>query len=492
MGFRSILRPKDAVLSCGLHLKLDWSKQRSMNVISRLHLTRRRGRNRPRITADWLKGACMFCIWLATWPGLGTVWAAPRWTLEQAIKHALTNSPDTRLAGLRIQSARAALQEAQSSFWPRLHFQSGYTRTDNPIGVFGAALNQRSYSSTLDFNDVPDADNLNVKGLVTVPLYAGGRNVAEKKAAQAASEATREEEAAVGNQLQFEVARAFHSATKAREFIRAAEAAVQSFQTNLVIARKRLAGGTLLKAEMLDLEVRLSAAEEELVRARHGQALSLRALGNLLGLEGETVEIAEDVATPPVPVSNDFSKRPELAAFEHRRREAGARVREAKGGYLPRVEAFGSLDYDYGWEFGGSGRSYTAGLLLHWDLWDGYQTRARIREAESRQSMVGEEERRIRLAIGLETEQARQHFEEAQESLKVTERAILLAEESVKLTRARFEEGLALGTQLIDAETALTAARVRRAQAEADRLIAIAALRKALGLPQIKTEEGIK
>jgi outer membrane protein TolC len=42
-----------------------------------------------------------------------------------------------------------------------------------------------------------------------------------------------------------------------------------------------------------------------------------------------------------------------------------------------------------------------------------------------------------------------------------------------------------LSTQLINAETALTAARVRRAEAGADRRIAAAALRQALGLPQI-------
>jgi outer membrane protein TolC len=40
---------------------------------------------------------------------------------------------------------------------------------------------------------------------------------------------------------------------------------------------------------------------------------------------------------------------------------------------------------------------------------------------------------------------------------------------------------------LIDAETALLAARVRRAEAEADRQIAIAALRKALNLPQLES-----
>jgi len=44
-----------------------------------------------------------------------------------------------------------------------------------------------------------------------------------------------------------------------------------------------------------------------------------------------------------------------------------------------------------------------------------------------------------------------------------------------------------ISTQLIDAETALIAARVRRAESEGDQRIAIAALRKALGLPQLNS-----
>jgi outer membrane protein TolC len=45
---------------------------------------------------------------------------------------------------------------------------------------------------------------------------------------------------------------------------------------------------------------------------------------------------------------------------------------------------------------------------------------------------------------------------------------------------------------LIDAETALVAARVRRAEAEADRQIAVAAARKALGLPQMEPQSKSK
>lgn len=57
------------------------------------------------------------------------------------------------------------------------------------------------------------------------------------------------------------------------------------------------------------------------------------------------------------------------------------------------------------------------------------------------------------------------------------------------LTRKRFEQGSVLSTQLLDAETALLSARVRRAEAEADQRIAVAALRKALGWPQLEKIE---
>jgi outer membrane protein TolC len=99
-----------------------------------------------------------------------------------------------------------------------------------------------------------------------------------------------------------------------------------------------------------------------------------------------------------------------------------------------------------------------------------------------------EQARKVRLGIQLEVQRAELQLAESNERLTVTQETVRKAEESVRLTRARFEQGLALSTQLIDAETALTAARVRRAEAESDRRVAIAALRKAAGLPQTERD----
>ncbi|MCI0540774.1 MAG: TolC family protein, partial [Verrucomicrobiales bacterium] len=103
-----------------------------------------------------------------------------------------------------------------------------------------------------------------------------------------------------------------------------------------------------------------------------------------------------------------------------------------------------------------------------------------------------EEQRKLRLALDFEVEQARLDLKAADERLAVSSKTIEQAAESAKLTRGRFEQGLALSTQLIDSETALVAARVRRAEAESDQRIAVAALRKALALPQLDSQPTAK
>ncbi len=157
--------------------------------------------------------------------------AAEPWTLERALDYALAHSPDAQLAQQRIVAAQAGLEQADSAFWPHLQFQSSYTRTDNPMMVFGSILNQRAYnySSPPNFNGLPDVDDLNARGLVTVPLYAGGKIMAGREAAKANTEAAKQTSAAVRNELGFEVVRAFQTVLKTRQFINATEAAVNCF-----------------------------------------------------------------------------------------------------------------------------------------------------------------------------------------------------------------------------------------------------------------------
>ena len=72
--------------------------------------------------------------------------------------------------------------------------------------------------------------------------------------------------------------RAFHTILKSREFVRSADASVRSLEVNLSVAQRRLEAGALLKADLLDIEVRLAQVREELIpRAQLKYACGARA-----------------------------------------------------------------------------------------------------------------------------------------------------------------------------------------------------------------------
>ena len=109
------------------------------------------------------------------------------------------------------------------------------------------------------------------------------------------------------------------------------------------------------------------------------------------------------------------------------------------------------------------------------------QAEGKINEARANRESARQQLRKLELAVTFETRQAQLNLDEAQARRATTGQAVAQAEESVQITKDRYANGLALLTQLLDAETALTAARQRRAAAATDLLIAQATLDHALG-----------
>ena len=429
-------------------------------------------------------------------------------TLREAVELAMEKNPDLASAQQRLAAARAALQQADASFFPTVRIGGSYTASDNPVQTFMMTLNQRAlnFGPSTDFNRPGTVENLNTKVLATWSLYNGGRDLAAHQAARLGTEARENSLAAVRNDLVFEVTRSFYTIGKAREFVRAAETAVSSMESNLGVASNRFTQGTALKSDLLDSDVRLAEARENLVRARNALAISETIFRNVLGVgEKENVTAAELLPGPRgsgIPAATgvsgseadrggdaapatllqmlDISGRPELLAAQKAVATAERQVSIASGGHLPRVNAFGSYDLDSA-DTRRFADSWVAGVSVELDVFDGYLTRGKVAEARANLAVAREELRQVELALQLEAKQAKLNLDEARSRLETTARAVGQAEESRQITRERYANGLALLTQLLDAETALTAARQRRAAAEADCQIARAALDKALG-----------
>lgn len=423
--------------------------------------------------------------------GAHSVRATVPWSLETALETALSNSPDARIAHHRIAGAEAMLAEARAGYFPWLSLKGGYTQTNSPMMAFGSILNQRAFDSSLDFNNPGTIDNLNATGTVAYNVYSGGRRGAGVEAAEAGKLAAEYDERAALQQLAAQAVKAYLDIRKATEAVAAVEAGVTSYEAAVEVARARFEAGNMLRADLLSLEVQLAQTRENLVAARHGKALAERAFLFVLGLEaaGEPVEILADdpfLDQITLPDSYDYSRRPELIGMNQRMHAAEAMVRVARGSGRPTVSAFASYQYDYGWTLDSGADSWAAGIAVDFNLFDGGTTAARVRRSQAEFEAVSEMLRRATLGISLEVEQARLSYEQTLERLEVTATAVGQADESAALSRARFEEGALLTADLIGVEGRLIEARVRRAVARADERIALAELRRALGLDPLQ------
>jgi outer membrane protein len=416
-----------------------------------------------------------------------TLLRAEPWTLDRALSTALAQSPDAQLAHQRIAGAQAMIDQANSAWLPQLMLQSRYTETNTSMMAFGSILNQRAFNFGLDFNHPGRIDDFNATGTVAYNLYAGGRATAGRTAAKAGARAAEEDLRATQNQLGAEVIKAYLNIRKAREAVAAVEAGVKAYEAGVAAARARFEAGQMLKADLLSLEVQLAQTRETLSSTRHGAALAERAFLFVLGLDAtaERVELAADdpaLARLAAPDTHDFSKRPELAGLQERVRAAEAMVRAARGQRQPTVNAFASYQYDQGWKLDRHADGWMAGVSVDLNVFDGGQTAGKIRQATAELAQVKAMLRKATLGIGLEVEAARLAHDDARERLSVSAQAVAQAEESAALSRARFEKGALLTADLIGVEGRLIEARMRRAVASADERIALADLRRALGL----------
>ena len=410
------------------------------------------------------------------------------WSLPDAIQFAQENNPDAKLALQRIQLADAQLMQARAAYQPMVSVTARYSATNTPMHAFGAILNQEAFNFGLDFNHPGMVDNLNLSAMINYNLFDGGSKIAGREAAEAGLNAAQWDKSTADIFIGFMLTKALLNEEMAREVVKSSEAAVAAFEENLKVALLKFEAGSFLKTEVLNLDVQLAQSQENLVKARHAENLAERAFFNILGLKER--ELVLDDSRPSgqwivAPKSLDYSNRGELLAAHSRIEAAESMLRQAKSGHAPRVDAFAGINYDRGWETGGAGDSWMAGVRVQWNIFDGHLTKSRIQQAEALLAQVLEMKNRIDLSIDLEVENASLFHQQTVERLAVTEKMVEQALESAELSRSRFESGVILSSDLIDIETRLTDVQVRRSIARVQERLALAELRRALGLSQI-------
>jgi outer membrane protein len=306
--------------------------------------------------------------------------------------------------------------------------------------------------------------------------------------AQAAGLQARQEEAAVA----FGARRAYWGLFQARALGEAVEASLALVDEHLAQVQRRLEAGTALTSELLAAQTRRSEVLLERVEVANAARVAQLELNRSVGLpldtevypvglaSGEAPESGTEAGAPAPPAS------PRLLALEEQARALAAQVGAVRGGWLPelafvgrylyaRPSPYSLLDQDR------FRATWEVGLAAHWRLWNGGRRAAELARSGAR--LEAAEARLAEARDELAVEVARQRLEvrRANEAVAVAAEVVRTAEESLRVARLQFQEGVVLSAQVLEAEQAHRAARVRQARALAERELADAALLLALG-----------
>ncbi|MEW5765422.1 MAG: TolC family protein [Acidobacteriota bacterium] len=449
-------------------------------------------RNRLNFRAAWALSGVLLCL-IAPVPAR-TQQEAPsdalRLTLEEAVAYARGHNPMVLAARQEVEARRGQHREAASLFWPDLTFTETYSRTTNPVYVFMGKLNQERFGM-MDFalpnlNRPAPLNNYQSRAELTAPLFAGGKIKAAYRASRLGVEAASSQSVFAESSLTKAVTEAFLGSLLAGRAAEVMAETVGTAEAHLRQVEAMHGQGLILDSDLLRMRVFVSDMRQQRA-AREADAKVARAyLAYAMGHDGEVEPVGELSGEGEAPPSLQealeaaLSGREDLRAAELQSRQASEGVKMARADYLPQVGAVAAYEQDTE-SWSGHGDNWMVGIQLRLPLFDGGARSGRLLTARSREFQARQALLDLQRKVRVEVREAWLRLEAASERVSVSSESEAQARENLRIVELRYKEGMASITDLLDADTALTASALQRAQAVHDERVARARLQWAMG-----------
>lgn len=420
----------------------------------------------------------------------GSAFAQTALTLDAAIARARSASAEARLADAAVRSAATRIPEARAAYLPQIDAAESWTRGNEPVYVFGSLLNQRRFGAAdfaLDALNHPDAlTNYRASIGMRELIWNGGAREAGVRTAALGEDAARAGQAQVQGDLALATAQAFGAVLRYESAERAAVAAIAAAEGDLARAKNRQDVGLVTAADVAAFEVRVAAVRAERAHANAEGAAARARLNELMGAPLDAAFVLDPAAPavpPPDPAADrrSLGEHPDLRAASLRGEIAEAARTEARAAFLP------SVGVTAGWAWNGASfdtraSSWVVAAEVRWNLFNGLADRARAARAGIEIERAAIDRERVQRALDVEVRAARARLEAARASEAASRTAVAAAAEAERITRDRYEHGMADVTSLLHASEDVQDATARATAAAVDVLVQSAALRRALGI----------
>jgi outer membrane protein TolC len=405
----------------------------------------------------------------------------------------LEHHPAVEASVANKQAAQSRIEQARAGFLPKVAYSEAYQRSNNPIFVFGSLLTQHQFTQQnfdLGTLNTPNfLNNFQSQLSADQVLFDAGGTKAKVGSAEAGSRIAAEAERRARMDVIAGVAGAYYGAVLAKERLWVAQEALRSGEADLRRAETVRAAGMSTDADVLSVRVHLAGMKEREIQARYALEVASAALNDALGAPLET---QRDLSTPLVAarLPNAALESLERASVQERpdAREAVLSVLAAesqsagaRSSLFPRISVRGVFEADRQNFITRGGANWFVGASLEWNLFNGFADQSRRREAEQLVTAARAQRKQTESAVRLEVRRANADWKGAEERIEVATTAVAEAEESLRITRNRYEAGLTTVTELLRNETAWLETQTRHLEAIYQQRLAATALELAAG-----------
>jgi outer membrane protein TolC len=240
---------------------------------------------------------------------------------------------------------------------------------------------------------------------------------------------------------------------------------------NRRVSEKFVENRMATKETVLRAQAQVSKVEASLIEAKGDLRNSVAYFNCLLnrGLDAEVVRDASLDSTATEEGSGEVLQGPglpggreELAKLRSYRSILQSNLQYNKNYLVPRLNAFYDVGYQgYGFHFNSDQFYQLAGLQLSWTLFKGGDNKYKIRQAEVDMASVGDQYKDLTQQLTLQAQTTSNDYHSAVEAMRPLRDEVYSARETYRLAERRFNEGLALQIELIDARTQMTEAELR-------------------------------
>lgn len=396
-------------------------------------------------------------------------------TVLDVMKLAYENNADLSIARAHIDTTLKDIEIAKKQFGWQLNLEVSAIGGDQPSLSLGKWADGRKFTPSkmmglFALMSEPPTDTFYETAFsIGYPLYYAGLKRLSKKLATLQHRQSKEDFEAYANQIVAAAISLFYNLQTAIDQVKTNEQMLKTVNAQLNDVKIMYEGGSVLRSDYLAMKVRVKEIQLRLVKAKNMYDIAKTMLLNFIGVDPDTdIELKKsEFNVEELPENFNkalkiaYKNRYELKSADLMIKMAKTGIKMAKTGHKPKVMMFGKYSFnDDNFTLSSDQDAFMAGIKLDLNIFDNNLTKSKVKKAMAQLEEAKKFYNKVKNDIKLDVRKAFENLLSAEKALKVSESNLKFAEENLRLMKRQYDGGSVTITAYLNAEQALSNARL--------------------------------